>query len=73
MTERPRPAGLSLGLYGVAFALLLVAAALLAAVVPDVLHGGRSYTRLLRVSAGLSAAAVVCSLFALVLLWRRAR
>jgi hypothetical protein len=67
VTDRPRPASLSLWLYGAAFALLLIAAALLVAVVPDVLHGGRSYTRLLRISAGVSLGAAVLAVLALFL------
>jgi hypothetical protein len=73
VTERPWRAGLSLVLYGLAFALLLVAAALLAAVVPDVLHGGTSYTRLLRISAGVSVGSVVLALLALLLPRRASR
>ncbi len=67
MTDRPRPAALSLWLYGAAFVLLLIAAALLVAVVPDVLHGARSYTRLLRISSGVAAASLVLALIAVLL------
>ncbi len=69
MTDRPRPAGLSLGLYGLAFALLLVAGVLLAAAVLEELQD----TGLLRISAGASVGAVVFALLALLLPRRASR
>ncbi len=69
MTEARAPGGGSVGLYVAAFALMLGAGiALGAATLGELRSMG-----LLWVSAGLSSAAVVCSLLALVLLRRRAR
>ena len=69
MTERPRPAGLSVGLYGGAFALLLVAGVVLAAAVLDELQN----TRMLWISAGVSVGAVVLALLGLLLPRRASR
>ena len=69
MTEARAPGGASVGLYAAAFALMLGAGIALGAATLGRLRS----MGLLWISAGLSAAAVACSLLALVLLWRRAR
>lgn len=69
MTDRPRPAGLSLWLYGAAFALLLVAGGFLAAAGLGELQD----TRLLWISSWLSAGAIVLALLGLLLPRRAAR
>ena len=61
MTEAARPTGLSLGLYGASFVLVLVAGVSLGAAVLDELQD----TTMLWVSAGLSCGAVILAVLAL--------
>lgn len=68
MTERARPGGVSLGLYGVAFVLVLVAGAFLGAAMLDELQN----TTMLWISAAMSCGAGVLAVVALLLLRRAA-
>jgi hypothetical protein len=69
VTDRPRPAALSLWLYGAAFAFMLVAAGFIAAAG----LGELQETRLLWISTWLSAGAIVLALLGLLLPRRAAR
>lgn len=69
MTDRPRPAALSLWLYGAAFALMLVAGGFLAAAGLGELQD----TRLLWISTWFSAGAIVLALVGVLLPRRAAR
>lgn len=69
MTSVRRPAGVSLGMYAVAFLLLLAAGAALGAAVLDELQE----TRLLWASVGLSYAAVVLALLSVLMPGRSER
>jgi predicted MFS family arabinose efflux permease len=64
--ERPRPGGTALGLYGGAFAVMLMAGAFLGAAMLDELQD----TTMLWISAVLSIGAVVLAAAALLLLRR---
>lgn len=66
MTERSRPGGASLGLYGAAFLLLLVAGAFLGAAMLDELQD----TTVLWVSAAFSCGAAILAVAALLMLRR---
>ena len=69
MTDGPRPAGLSLGLYAAAFVVLLAAGGFIGAAVLDELQE----TRLLWISTALSYGAVLLALLSVLLPWRSSR